>query len=155
MNRAKFMSAIVLSAVATTGTVALAKGPREHAPISFQELDANGDGQVTKAEMEAHRAQKFTKADTDGDGKLSVQEMQAAAQAQANARAAAMFERHDANKDGFLTDDELPKPRRADKMFDRIDADGNGSLSEEEFADAKDRMGRHHGKGRRANADNN
>lgn len=153
MKSATFISAIVLSAVAITGTTALAKGPRDRAPVSFQELDADGDGQVTKAEMEAHRTQKFTTADSDGDGKLSVEEMQAAAQAEANQRVSDMFARHDADKDGFLTEDELPKPRRADKMFDRMDADGNGSLSEEVFADAKDRMGRHHRKGGRPGAD--
>ncbi|WP_170404311.1 EF-hand domain-containing protein [Ruegeria arenilitoris] len=155
MKSAKFISAIILSAVAVTGTAALAKGPRDREPVSFQELDANGDGQVTKAEMEAHRLQKFTSADSDGDGKISVEEMQTEAQKKANDRVSDMFERHDADKDGFLTADELPKPRRADKMFDRLDADGNGSLSEQEFANARDGMGRHHKKGDRPDPDNN
>ena len=155
MKSATFISAVVLSAVAISGTTALAKGPRDRDPVSFQELDANGDGQVTKAEMETHRTKKFTSADTNGDGKLSVEEMQAEAQKKANERVSDMFTRLDTDKDGFLSTDELPKPRRADKMFDRLDADGNGSLSEQEFANARDGMGRHHKKGGRSDTSNN
>ena len=155
MKSTTFISAIVLAAVAVTGTTALAKGPRDRAPVTFQELDANGDGQITKEEMEAHRAQKFTTADADGDGKLSLEEMQASAQKNANDRVSKMFEKFDADKDGFLSKDELPKPRKGDKMFDRIDADGNGSVSEQEFADAKDKMHRPHKKRGPADKDDN
>ena len=155
MKSATFMSAIVLSAVAITGTTALAKGQGDREPVTFQQLDANGDGQVTKEEMQAYRTQRFTNADTNGDGQLSVEEMQAAAQKKANDRVTKMFEKHDANSDGYLSEDELPKPRRAGKMFDRIDADGNGSISEQEFADAKDKMGRHKKKRDNAGSDSN
>ncbi|NOD48430.1 MULTISPECIES: EF-hand domain-containing protein [unclassified Ruegeria] len=146
MKNATFITAIVLSAVAVTGTSVLAAGKGGREPVSFQELDADGDGQVTQQEMEAHRTARFTQADTDGDGQLSLDEMQAAAQKKASDRVAKMFEKNDANKDGFLSQDELPKPRRADKMFDRMDADNSGGISEQEFADAKDKMGRHHKK---------
>ena len=141
MKNAKFITAIVLSAVAVTGTSVLAAGPGGREPVSFQDLDANKDGQVTQQEMEAHRTARFSEADTDGDGQLSLEEMQAAAQKKASDRVTRMFENNDANKDGFLNQDELPKPRRADKMFDRMDADNSGGISEQEFADAKDRMG--------------
>ncbi|RLK08366.1 EF-hand domain-containing protein [Ruegeria conchae] len=151
MKTKTFISAIVLAAVAVSGSSALAKGPRP----TFQELDADGDGQVTQAEIAAHRNQKFTAADTDGDGQLSVEEMQAAAQVKADERVSKMFEKHDANSDGFLSEDELPKPRRASKMFERIDADGNGSISEPEYADAKDRMGRKHKRHQKSDTDNN
>ncbi len=151
MKTTSFISAIIVAAVTVTGTSALAKGPR----ATFQELDADGDGQVTQAEIETHRNQKFTAADTDGDGQLSVEEMQAAAQTKANERVTKMFEKHDANADGFLSEDELPKPRRAAKMFERIDADGNGSISEQEYADAKDKMGRKHKRHQKSDTDNN
>ncbi|MEX0305927.1 MAG: EF-hand domain-containing protein [Ruegeria sp.] len=151
MKTTTFISAIVVAAVAVTGTSALAKGPRP----TFQELDTDGNGEVTQAEIAAHRNQKFTAADTDGDGQLSVDEMQAAAQTKANDRVTKMFEKHDANADGFLSEDELPKPRRASKMFERIDADGNGSISEQEYADAKDRMGRKHKRHQKSDTDSN
>lgn len=153
MKSAKFIPAILISAVAVTGTSVLAAGPKDREPVSFQELDANGDGQLTKEEMEAHRTKQFTEADTNGDGKLSVEEMQAAAQKKTNERLTKMFERQDANKDGFLSDDELPKPSRAGKMFDRIDADNSGTISEQEYADAKERMGRKHKKHGKADSD--
>lgn len=143
MKHAGFIAGIVLAAVAVTGTSALAKGPGRGMDVTFQELDADGNGEITKAEMDAHRKARFSKADTNGDGKLSVEEMQARAQEHAKERAGKMLERHDANKDGFLTEDELPKPRKAGKFFDRMDADGNGAISEEEFAQAKDRMKKH------------
>ena len=153
MKNATFIPAILVAAVAVSGTSALAAGPKDRAPVSFQELDANGDGQITKEEMTAHRDKRFTDADANGDGQLNLEEMQAAAQKQASDRVAKMFEKHDANQDGVLSSDELPKPRRADKMFDRMDADDNGSISEQEFADAKDRFGRHKKRQGKADAD--
>ncbi|MCG7519096.1 EF-hand domain-containing protein [Ruegeria sp. Ofav3-42] len=153
MKSAKFIPAVVVSAMAITGTSVLAAGSKDREPVTFQELDANGDGQVTQEEMQAHRNQRFTNADTDGDGQLSLEEMQAAGQKKVNDRVAKMFERHDANKDGFLSEDELPKPRRAGKMFDRIDANNDGAISEQEFADAKEKMGKRHRKGGKADSD--
>jgi len=153
MKCAKFIPAIIVSAVAVTGASVLAASPKDREPVTFQELDANGDGQVTQDEMQSHRDQRFTETDTNGDGKLSVDEVQAAGQKKANDRVTKLFERHDANQDGFLTQDELPEPRRAGKMFDRIDADGSGTISEQEFADAKEKMGRHHKKHDKAGSD--
>jgi len=155
MKNSIFIPAIVLSAVAITGTSVLAAGPKDREPASFEELDTNDDGQITQEEMQAHRQARFTKADANGDGQLSVDEMQAAAQQKASDRVTKMFEKHDANGDGFLSTDELPKPRRADKMFDRIDADDSGGISEQEFADAKDKMGRKHKKQGKADTESN
>lgn len=72
----------------------------------FDEIDANGDGQITSKELRAYRqkarAAYWKKIDTDGDGRIS------RAEAQANApRLAQHFDELDANKDGFLTPDEL------------------------------------------------
>lgn len=153
MKSAKLIPAILVSAIALTGTTALAVGPKGREDVTFQELDLNNDGQVTQEEMQTYRQQRFTNADTSGDGMLSVDEMQAASQKKANERVNQMFEKHDANQDGLLSDDELPKPRRAGKMFDRIDADKNGTISEQEFADAKNRMGWHHKKRDKAGTD--
>lgn len=153
MKNATFIPAILVAAAAVTGASALAAGPKDRDPVSFQELDANSDGQISKEEMTAHRDKRFTDADANGDGQLSVEEMRAAAQKHANDRVATMFEKHDANKDGVLSSDELPKPRRAEKMFDRMDADDNGSISEQEYADAKHKFGRHHKRHGKSGAD--
>lgn len=74
----------------------------------FDQLDANQDGQVSFDELHAGRRGKrggmMKAADTDGDGKVSKAEMLA--------RAEARFERADANKDGFITPDEVRQGRR-------------------------------------------
>jgi Ca2+-binding EF-hand superfamily protein len=71
----------------------------------FDEIDTNHDGQLTADEMRAFhqnlRAAHLKKLDTDGDGRIS------RAEAQAAPRLAEHFDQLDANKDGFLTPDEL------------------------------------------------
>ena len=82
----------------------------------FDEADANHDGQLTADELRAfhqkmHEARMakgggwFKKLDTDGDGRIS------RAEAQASPRLAARFDDIDADKDGFLTTDELKAAR--------------------------------------------
>lgn len=54
-------------------------GKRDHAARakrpSFEELDANKDGQVTVAEVEASAKQRFAALDKDKDGKLTATEL--------------------------------------------------------------------------------
>jgi Ca2+-binding EF-hand superfamily protein len=79
---------------------------------NFDAIDANKDGQVTADEMRAyrkaqggergkHRGDSLKKLDTDGDGRISK------AEAQAAPRLAEHFDTLDANKDGFVTTDEM------------------------------------------------
>ncbi|MEL6678253.1 MAG: calcium-binding protein, partial [Pseudomonadota bacterium] len=110
-----------------------------------EELDANADGVLTPAEMEAFRAARFAAADTDGDGELSRAELLARAETQVEERRARgidrMLERADADDNGTLSLAELT-PGRADRMFDRLDANEDGTISAEEF---EERMGRRGG----------
>lgn len=80
----------------------------------FDTADANKDGKLSKEELQAthqairakhqeRKAARFKAADKDGDGALSLQEADAAARE----KAAQMFERLDANKDGKLTQEEM------------------------------------------------
>jgi hypothetical protein len=69
----------------------------------FDAIDANRDGQVTFDELAAFRKSHggkrgFGSADANGDGKVTREEFLA--------RAAARFERLDANRDGAITADE-------------------------------------------------
>lgn len=122
------------------------KGPQ----IPFAELDADGDGKVTQAELDAHFAAHFATIDTDGNGTLSAEELAAEAQGK-NAermakRTARMMERMDANGDGVLSLEEM-QPKNGDKMFARLDTDGDGAISEAEFEAMKAHRGKGHGKG--------
>lgn len=59
--------------------------------------------------------------------------------AEASAKAAAMFDRLDANHDGKL--DQADRAARMAQMFDRIDTNHDGSISRDEFMAAHERMG--------------
>jgi len=119
---------------------------------SFEMLDANKDGKLTQAELDAHKAQEFAKADTDGDGMLSSDEMLARAKAQQGERMtnriSKMIARVDTDKDGKLSAAELQAMPRGKGMFNRMDADGDGAITAEEFAAHKPRRGMRNGKHR-------
>lgn len=148
-------------AVMTFGAAADARGEGRERP-AFSELDANGDGQLTLEEMQAHRAAhgaaRFEASDTDGDGALSREEVLAAAQGRSEERAGRMFDRMDADSDGTLTQAEIEagRPQRGDgegrrgrggpeRMFERADADNSGGLSAEEFEALGQRGGKRGG----------
>ncbi|OED47049.1 calcium-binding protein [Rhodobacteraceae bacterium (ex Bugula neritina AB1)] len=150
MKHVTFIAALVAAASVAAGGMAMAKGKGHHGPkMSFEEIDADGNGEITKAEIQAMKKARFSKADADGDGKVTLEEMQARAQERANKRAARMLERFDTDGDGALSAEELPQPRRAGRMFDRLDADDSGGISKEEFEEARKRRGgeRRHGRG--------
>ena len=124
-------------------------GIRAEAP-AFEELDLNGDGTLTAAEieeaMQALRAARFAAADTNGDGGLSAEEMIAAADARRaermQDRVEEMIERADENADGLIQLTEMPEPGERgrgglDRMFERLDANEDGLIDAEEFADAR------------------
>ena len=79
----------------------------------FDTVDADKDGKITYAELEAHRKAEFAAADTNGDGALSADEL--------SARALARFQEKLAE--------------RTQNMLDNMDNDGNGSLSEDEMGE--------------------
>lgn len=125
----------------------------KQAAASFQKVDTNHDGALTKAEIDAAQAQaqqrgaatiqqrmtqEFTKLDTDHNGQLTLAEFRAAAPsvrpADGSASATAM-QRLDANKDGKISADEYRAPILA--TFDRIDTNHDGTLSADERAKAQ------------------
>ncbi|MBS0125407.1 EF-hand domain-containing protein [Aestuariicoccus sp. KMU-90] len=112
----------------------------------FQQFDTDGDGSITRAEIDAAATARFAAADTDGDGFLSAEELAAHAAAMQAERHAAgsqrMMERLDTDKDGKLSAEEMAA-RGPARMFDRLDADEDGAITREEMAEA--RMMRGHG----------
>ena len=118
-------------------------GPRdamraEHMEKRFTEMDADKDGKITAAELEAFRAARFAAADANGDGKLSLEEMDAARAEQRKERFGRMIAKLDKDGDGQLSAEEMPA--RGDRMM-KLDTDGDGAVSLEEMKAAKGRHG--------------
>lgn len=105
-------------------------------------LDTDGDGAITKDEVEAVRQARFAEADTDGDGQLTRAELEAFGEMRRETRKMrrrdAAFETMDANGDGTIGPDEFGGPE--DRIFDRLDTDGDGTITAEEREAARDRM---------------
>lgn len=111
-------------------------------------VDTNGDGDISRDEVEAFRAAMFNAADTNKDGSLSLAEMTAhheAQQAQRKAeRQARQFARLDTDGDGKVTAAEFAsRPMRG---MERMDTDGDGVVTEEERAAARAAMKERHAK---------
>ena len=118
--------------------------------------DANGDGLIQMAEIEAQAEQRFARLDLDGNGAITQAEATEAREKMkammAERRAGgegkrrggrggrggdgAMFERADANGDGQLTFAEFSAPMM--QRFAQHDANGDGAISAEERAAARE-----------------
>ncbi|MGV8078784.1 MAG: EF-hand domain-containing protein [Syntrophales bacterium] len=113
MKKAWLTVALILTFLAGT---ALAAGP------SFQEMDTDKDGKLSRQEVDAAAEKVFQEADKDRDGYLSEQEFKAIQGARSKYRDL------DRNKDGKLSMDELRKS--ADRKFDYLDRSKDGSLDD-------------------------
>lgn len=143
---------IALSAAIALGgmTVADAKGGHggQKRP-DFSALDTNGDGEITKAELEARGAARFAEADTDGNGALSKDELLARMRKANEKRVDRILERLDTDDNGSISQAEMEAaPRRggADRLFERADTDDSGTITKEEFDTAMAQRGKRHKK---------
>lgn len=119
------------------------------AMMDFATVDADKDGKVTPAEIEAARTARLKAADTNGDGFFDAAELEAMGMARMKTRAADMaakrIERQDRDGDGKLSMAEMAPQSPQERMFARMDTDKDGALSEAEITAAKDRMQQHRG----------
>lgn len=147
-------SALTLAAVVTLGlatAVFAERGPRGPMEMfDFSAIDADNDGKITKAEIDAHHTAKLAAADVNKDGKFSLDELTEmrlqSVKAQLRAKTETMLKSHDTDGDGQLSAAEMPLPRHAGKFFDKVDRDGDGALSLAEVEAARARMEARHGR---------
>jgi hypothetical protein len=151
MRRMAMIGAAVAALAAGAGGVALAqsmgdgmmrgqgmmqgRGMGGDGPMAqFDRFDADGDGRVTEAEIEAFRAARFAELDADGNGAVSRQEFIDHAAARAGERAGAMFDRFDAGRRrrpvaGRDRGAQQGLGPDAARLIERFDADGDGAVS--------------------------
>ncbi|SIN86561.1 EF-hand domain-containing protein [Vannielia litorea] len=98
----------------------------------FDRIDSNGDGRISRAEVDTLRLMIFDRMDADGNAVLTRAEVEAAQEA-ARARmqrGSQRLWRQDADGDGQLTRAEFSSRARG---FDMADENGDGTLSRAEF----------------------
>jgi len=136
------LGALILAGAAVKVSAA---GPDEilrHDPPrpTFEELDADADGRLTRAEMETHRKARFGEADANGDGEIARDELSAWIDKRRAERRQRMIDRmiahRDIDGDGSLSIEEMGG-QRGTEMFARADADGDGTISKAEFDEMK------------------
>ncbi|TCP38857.1 EF-hand domain-containing protein [Rhodovulum marinum] len=109
-----------------------ARGPRgafggEMVRTVFEAVDADGDGRVTRAEIDTYRAAQLAAADSSGDGALSIEEFDTLYRALTRARMVDAFQALDADGDGQIVAKEIDT--RVSRIVERMDRDGDGVLT--------------------------
>ena len=96
--------------------------------------DTNGDGTVTRAELEAGLKQYFWQADTNRDGRLDADEVAAANRRRITLDQSTAMPLIDWNQDGYVDFNEFAAGVRS--QFEQLDLDGNGEVTIQEFRTA-------------------
>ncbi|MBO6757811.1 MAG: EF-hand domain-containing protein [Roseibium sp.] len=92
----------------------------------FDRFDADDDGAITQAEVDAQAAAMFTAADTNTDGAVDLEEFRAELLNHSEDRRVRAFQRLDRDGDGTVTLEEYNGV--SDRMFNRMDRNDDGVL---------------------------
>lgn len=105
----------------------------------IRKLDTDGDQRVSKAEFEAGYTEKFDMADTNRDGVMSTDELAAKKNKKDGTnkglKAEEKMAKKDMNADGQLSADEFAQAKTA--KFDKMDANKDGFLTAQEIDSGK------------------
>ena len=117
----------------------------------FAEHDTDGDGTITRAEVEAQIASHFAEADEDGDGTLSQDEAIAFHQARREDRHDRRREHRRGEQFGHHAGDDdvidlAEFSQRGMQRFEMADLDENGQVTETEMQIVAGLMERRHGR---------
>ncbi len=107
----------------------------------FSELDVNGNGEISRDEMNAAIERRFAQADKDGNSLLTPDELRGTRASNAPGankanRTQAALKRRDQNGDGALSIEEALNT----SAFDRLDQDNNGILTLSEVSEGRGGM---------------
>jgi Ca2+-binding EF-hand superfamily protein len=130
------LAAAAIAALASFSTASFAEGRGEGGrgggAMMLQDLDADKNGSISKAEFEAGTLKRFTAGDADGNGNLTEAEFAAGAKLMAAER---MKQREDARKARAEQRHGERSERRMARMFDALDADNDGAVAQVELAE--------------------
>ena len=133
-------TAILVAPLAMQANAFGGKGGK-HGQNFIERMDTDGDGAVSREEIDAKRAEKFAEFDVNKDGQLSADEFTALQEDRKRKRQEARFQRLDADGSDSVSADEFGS--RTDKMFARFDKNEDGKLTSDELP----KRGKgHHGK---------
>lgn len=125
--------------------------PRAHRPRpTFEQLDKNHDGRIVAGEVPERAWSKLSRADADHDGAVTKAELDAAVAARRAARADGgrrgprSFEELDKNHDGKIVASEVPA--QAWQRISRADANHDNAVTKAELDAAR---ANHQGRGKR------
>lgn len=93
----------------------------------FAQVDADGDGSVTQAEVDAFRAAKVAGADASGDGGLSIEEFDTLYREFTRSRMVDAFQDLDGDGDGVISVAEMDL--RYGNVVERMDRNDDGALT--------------------------
>jgi Ca2+-binding EF-hand superfamily protein len=108
-------------------------------PPTFENLDINNDGKLSKKEIEKQRDFMVESMDLNGDKMVSSQELIKRSAKRADFFAKRMIKKLDTDGDGSLSFTELKKSQRwkLERMFYRLDKNNDGFISKEEAQTAR------------------
>lgn len=112
-----------------------------HHKAHLAEVDTDGDGKISKTEVEAAHKAHFKSADMDSNGSVSLEEFEAMDERRRQMKLKRKFERSDKNGDGVLSSEELGS--RRDGHFEKMDKNGDGEISADERKAAHKKGGKH------------
>ncbi|MBB6522631.1 EF-hand domain-containing protein [Pseudoteredinibacter isoporae] len=108
-----------------------------------EKLDLDGDGIITRTEIQAAKSARFADMDTDKNGQLSQAELSAYGEAKKAEMQAKMFARLDGDSNGTVSLEEFIDRRPGEReqvarnVFVLADVNQDGQLTQEELVNAK------------------
>lgn len=133
------MRIVIVATTAILGmSVVEAQANEPHFPRAektFQRLDTNKDGKLAPEELAVVVKKREWVIDANGDRNVSAAEIEAAMQKRLEKRRDRIMSLMDGNKDGLITEAEMDQV--LNDMFDKADTDDDGSVSFAEIQNFK------------------